>query len=80
MDKLDELMAQHNISVWADPNWRSDLGAARWLAGQNIRAESDGPACETCGYSEEYIVADNTHSGHTPSEAVMACAAARGAA
>jgi hypothetical protein len=73
MTRIEELMIEHQISVWQDPHCQpAKHGTKRWLAGVDLTGVELSDGCETCGYGAEIgIEARDTASGDTPSEAVL---------
>lgn len=69
---LNALMVKHSISVWVDPNWWSNSGLPRWLAGKNIRAIEGEYYSTLTGSDPASIEADETCHGETPIAAVLA--------
>ena len=70
--RLNDLMVEHDISVWIDPNWMDGLELHRWLAGKNVRAVEGMYYSTLTGSDPATIEADHTASGDTPLEAVLA--------
>lgn len=72
MTRIEELMIEHQIGVWLDPDWWDGSGVPRWLAGQNVHAQEGRYYSTLTGSDPSSIEGDNVQSGNTPSEAVLA--------
>lgn len=74
-----QLQAQHDIAVYPDPD-ADGVGAEKWVAGFNIRADSDTDCYESMGPESGWLDMDHAARGTTPAIAICRALVVRGEA